>query len=283
MDSKHLEQLLTQQESGFLDFKQEFYKLDTGADEARKREKHELIKDILALATGNPSVAGETAYLVFGASDKTGPDGSRTLRTVNENVRTRESLLQIVNDACAPPLDDLRCEFVSVAAHQLFVITIPASLHVHETTKRLDTPRRTYNKYTVFMRQGDRVQIAAAADRDAMRERKRQRFAESTKAPPVLLGAVVAALIGWIGGSEREAAPDDQVHPPVTCVLTSAFSGLTGALLGAVYREVVRGWYDQHKWHNIPPRLRKPFFFGALAVSGGGSYVMGRILNRKKK
>jgi hypothetical protein len=115
MDSRHLEQLLTQQESGSLDFKQEFYKLDTGADEARKREKHELIKDILALANGNPSVAGETAYLVIGASNKAGPDGRRMLRTVNENVRTRESLLQIINDACAPPLDDVRCEFVSVA------------------------------------------------------------------------------------------------------------------------------------------------------------------------
>jgi len=114
MDSEQLRQLLTQQESATLDFKQEFYHLDTGSGEARKREKHEMIKDILALANGNPSSAGETAFIVVGASDTTDADGNRALFNIHGKVRSREDILKIVNSSCAPPLDDLYCQYVAV-------------------------------------------------------------------------------------------------------------------------------------------------------------------------
>lgn len=35
----------------------------------KKRQRHELIKDILALVNGNANVAGETVYLIIGADD----------------------------------------------------------------------------------------------------------------------------------------------------------------------------------------------------------------------
>ena len=60
------------------------------------------------------------------------------------------------------------------------------------------------------MRQGDRVQIAAAANRDAMRERKQRYFNESNKVSPVLFASGLGALAGGVIEPD-ESAPLHQL------------------------------------------------------------------------
>ena len=70
MDQQHLAQLLLKPEGPSLEFKREFYKNYSEKGEAGKRQRGEFIKDILSLANGDASTAGDTAYLIFGAGDE---------------------------------------------------------------------------------------------------------------------------------------------------------------------------------------------------------------------
>jgi len=284
MDSEQLRQLLTQQESATLDFKQEFYHLDTGSGEARKREKHEMIKDILALTNGNPSGAGETAYLVVGAGDTIDADGNRALYSVNGRVRSREDILKIVNSSCAPPLDDLYCQFVAIDGKQLFVIIIPPSPHVHETTKQLDTPSRTFSEYTVLMRQGESVRIAAAADREAIRDLKRQRLHELSKAPPVLYGAALGGIVGGaVARGIANTPPEEQLPPNVTTVVMGIFAGGLGAMIGIAYKRGAEFWRQVRAMEHIPPRWRKPVFVGIMGGMIAGMHWITKFIPVKKQ
>lgn len=91
MDHKKLLELLHSHEGPSLDFKQEWYKLDSEDIQTKKVQKNELIKDILSLANGNVNVAGETAYLIIGASDSMNEEGDRELLTVTLDKRRSPS------------------------------------------------------------------------------------------------------------------------------------------------------------------------------------------------
>src|SRR5262245_7341851 len=106
MNHDHLQQLLTQKEGPKLDFKQEMYKIDS-KDEAAKRQRDELTKDILALANGNPSYAWEEGYLIIGVSDKLDGDGKRIIHGVVNNNIDEKQISQIVNSACNAKIDNV--------------------------------------------------------------------------------------------------------------------------------------------------------------------------------
>jgi hypothetical protein len=88
MDLNQLRNLLTQDEYGRLEFKREWYKLDSENSETKKRERGELTKDVLSLANGNIIVAGEEAYLIIGADPKIEADGRRATHDVDPNKIT---------------------------------------------------------------------------------------------------------------------------------------------------------------------------------------------------
>lgn len=70
MDAEIVKFLLTQPESAILEFKRRPYNLDSDNAETKKRQRDELIKDILSLANGSPTTVGDKAYLIIGADDK---------------------------------------------------------------------------------------------------------------------------------------------------------------------------------------------------------------------
>jgi hypothetical protein len=158
---------------------------------------------------------------------------------------------------------------------QLFVITIPPSLHVHETTKRLETPSRTYNEYTVFMRQSDSVQIAAAADRDAMRERKQRHFNESNKVSPVLFASGLGMLAGGV------VDPDEGAPPTVAQrIRNGAIGGVLGLWFGVVYRQGVKTWREVEAFEQIPHAWRGPLF---IAYMGAAVVASTRIVRGRRR
>ena len=68
MDIQKAAQYLSQDESPTLEFKQEWY---TDEDKSQaKLKKNEMVRDILSLANGNASTAGQDAYLILGAADQ---------------------------------------------------------------------------------------------------------------------------------------------------------------------------------------------------------------------
>jgi hypothetical protein len=193
MTSDELRALLSQRENLKLDFKREYHLSKTPPPGVNEKDwsrltagqRHELIKDILALTNGNFGMSDEPGYLIIGAEDDKylQPHGTRPLFDVSHLQLTSAGLLQMVNEACYPPLPDILCERIELDGKTLIAITIPPSPHVHETIKPLMcvggvidsltgqlslSKDKPFTARTAFIRRVDGVYPASEADRRAL-------------------------------------------------------------------------------------------------------------------
>jgi hypothetical protein len=277
MDEVRLRSLLTQQEGANLEFKQEFYKLRARTDEGRKREQAELIKDILALANGNANVAGETSYLIVGVGDTRNSDGSREIYGVGGVTLKANELLQMVNGACEPPIEDLECDIIPIDGKNLLVITIPPSPHLHETTADLVTPKRTFTERTVLIRRNESVEVASARDRAAIQTLKTLRLDERKNMPPVLGGMVTGAVVGRLLGEALASQSNDKLQRRVYNALGIIVGGVLGGLVGNSWR----GFLLMRKTIQRTPAHWRPVVLGAGAGSVTGFAVFFSWLLKK--
>jgi hypothetical protein len=247
MDSAKLRTLLYQPESPALDFKQELKIYIEG--KGRNRERDELRRDIISLANGNPRVAGENKYLIIGRADKPNPDGTYELFDIGEKYPTADDLLKLLAQSVYPSLNSISSELVELDGKRLLVITIPPTEYVHETTKELKTPKRTFTEHTVFIRRDESIVIASASDRAALRRAKQKFFDEREDVPPTKFGAGLGALL--LAPITLEKAKKELGYGPAGQLYATILGGLIGALVGSMagngykdYRHVAREWPD---------------------------------------
>lgn len=176
MNENMLRRLLQERENPKIEFKQQFYALNS---EGGNRHWGEFIKDILALSNGNINYATRPGYLIIGASDKIADDGRRTLLSCDAVTIDTSQILSKVNNTYSPPIPDLSLEKITIDNHTLIVITIPSSPYLHETTKKIETKKAPYNEGTVFVRRGDAIANATQEERDAIRREKQRVFSEN--------------------------------------------------------------------------------------------------------
>jgi hypothetical protein len=279
MTREELLNLLAQQEGPTLEFKQQ---LPEFRDEL---QRDEFVKDILSLVNGNVSVVGQSAYLVFGASNVVDVLGQRTRYDVGMVVdpqQFRDRVVQIMGAACKPPISNVLCEVVDMGDARLVVLTLPPSQHLHETTrplkvagKRGAAQPKVYDKHIVFMRVGATTDIAAATDRDAIRERKQRYFNESNKVSPVRFASGFGALVGWVIELDESAPPT-----LIERIQSSAVGGVLGFLFGAVYRDGMKKWRETPAIEQISPTWRDPIF---IAYIGAAAAVSVQIVRRRRK
>lgn len=254
MNREDLQLLLGQEESATLEFKRELYKIEDPNGKIKRRQRDELIKDILSLANGNASAAGKIAYLIIGADDKLNADGSRNLYDVGEWTPSKQAILAIVNSACDPPVE-IECETIELERKRIFVITVPPSPHLHETTRVLETPSRPFTEHVVLTRCDENIRVASARERESILKLKQMHFAEARKAPPVLLGAGVGAVVGgMIIASQMKKTTGSNIGGIVGFVVGAFFSGLLGAALGKTYRDCIEIRSDWRRL-SIPRRI----------------------------
>ncbi|MCB9098370.1 MAG: ATP-binding protein [Anaerolineales bacterium] len=257
METEILRELLTQPETATLEFKRELYKLDGVKAETKKRQKDELIKDILSLANGSPLTVGDKAYLIIGADDELQPDGNRELFDVDPNSLTKKRILQIVNTACHPSLQDIECESVEFEGNRLLVITIWPTPHLHETTRDLVTSKSSFSKHTVFTRHDENIDVASQREREAILKLKQIHTADTRNAPPIRFGAVVGAAAGafTIGGTlyKKGSTRPSSEETIRTLTLGAIVGALPGMYAGWIYNGVVEARYN---WHFLTHRNR---------------------------
>ncbi|MCL4263565.1 MAG: hypothetical protein KJ069_10140 [Anaerolineae bacterium] len=279
MDARKLQQLLSQDEGASLDFKQEFYKIYAGDPEAKERQKHELIKDILSLANGNASVAGETAYLIIGASNEFNAAGNRDLHDTSvSRLPDSVALLGMVNAFCEPPLNELQCHTVDIEGKQLFIIAIPFSPHLHELTKRLQTPSQTYSKYVTLVRHNESVEIASAKERAAILKLKQTKLAEMEN-PPFLVGGIVGFALGFmVGGiAPFQLTEDEDLNREIGPYVGGVVGGVLGQTIGASHHLKYR---FQKKYPDRFLFLERIWF---LTITLGGYILLSLIKESFKK
>jgi hypothetical protein len=175
MTPEDLQRLIAQPEGLKVDFKRDFYKIadaDYSPETPEQKRKDqralqwgELLKDVLSLANGNVNTAAQSGYLIVGVEDE-----SKRIHDVGriDTTLLRKQLIQKIGDIAQPPLADINCETVEQEGKRLLVIIIPPSPYLHETTKDLQTPKRSYPKHTVFIRRGEEIGPASQAERLAI-------------------------------------------------------------------------------------------------------------------
>jgi hypothetical protein len=250
-----LRKLLSEPEGPGLDFKQEL-KLYGDNGKPIPRERDEFIKDILALANGNESVAGAEKFLIFGAADELKPDGTRELYDIAGKTPDPQHILQTVNSACEPNLSSVDCTVVTLESKHLFVITIPPTPYVHETTRELKTPKTTYHEYTVFMRRHEAVCIASTRERETLLAAKEHHFRQINNVNPVVFGAL---LTGWILASMTwpsiESRPNlNLLERVILAFIMFVIGAALGAGLGMATRDAIKmgvGWRRYVWWQRL--------------------------------
>ncbi len=282
MDIEKLAKLLQSQESSTLEFKKEWYKLESEKEETSKRQKNEMIRDILSLANGNVQNVEKSGYLIIGAEDVMNEEGERNLHNVVlDKPVTAERLLKIVNRVCDPPLDTLECKEVIFNDVNLLVIEVPASPHVYEITEKIGTPKRSFDEYTVFIRKGSEISTASSQERVVLKEIKILKFHEKLNAPPVLGGGIVGATIGAIslGAAGRKyISPEDPDKGFIAGSLAGVIlGGSVGASMGSIYKDV-KSAIPEWKRSTVSQKVIS-VFLGTIA--GALLLIINKVVNKK--
>jgi len=161
VDTNKLKLLISQNENAKLEFKEQWY---------HKSQKNEMIKDIIALANGNPQTVGEEAYLIIGVEDKTkNIKGVNLLKSIAE---LEQEVLQNINNYATPPITDISFDdSFNINGKKILVITIPTHNYLVYLSKDLQTKRRTERRNSAFYREGEMISIASP---DIVREFDKQ-------------------------------------------------------------------------------------------------------------
>lgn len=252
MNEKQLRLLLDQQEVSTVDYKREWYKVDKQyAQKTRIHQKGEMIKDILALANGNTSVAGETSYLIIGADDEAFDEqGHRVTYNIlkPESIKD-EYILSVINKIATPSLPDLRCSVEEIDGNRLVVITIPPSSDVHEINQRLKTSKGSFDAYTVFVRHGSRNDTASTKERFAIADLKKLKSTERRHVPPIPFGAAIGAIIGGMLLSRIAGKIERTKESSLAGLFAGIFAGgLSGGMLGNIYHDFRK---TKHDWSRM--------------------------------
>jgi hypothetical protein len=255
MDVKLLKSLLRQKdERDWLDFKRK-WKLFDSTGRLNTVERDELIKDVLGLANGNSTSIRKTKYLIIGADDKRfDENGLRITYNVNYQVPSQSEIARWVNDACSPAVVGIETCHIPIDDKMLYVVIIPPSFELHETTRGLHAKGR-FSKYTTFMRQDEHTVPASERDRETMRQLKLLFRQEIANPPAIRFGAIIGgaiALIFYSAGYQAMKALSGTMKILVDG-LVATMGGIIGAEAGWIFREWNTARYDWRYW----PRRKK--------------------------
>jgi hypothetical protein len=153
-----------------------------------------------------------------------------------------------VNGACTPAVVGIECDSKEIDNNKLYIITIPPTFDLHETTRELNAQGH-HNKHTVFMRQGEHTVPASVRDGVTIQQLKLLHRQEILNPSTIIFGTIVGALIAipfWTAGfnTSRSLAEGQ----PLVWFVGQAFLMLTGGFLGGVmgwtYKEFRSLQYD---------------------------------------
>jgi hypothetical protein len=156
-----------------IDFKEKFYDVNHSDPIIKNKHWNELIKDILALANGNIGTADKKGFLIIGIADKLNSHGTRDVFDIKEIPVTAKQILDKINSISKSQLPDLYVESMLFQEKNIWIIEIPPSPYLYETSKPLVTFTTIYHENSVFIRRKDGIAIASTEEREAILAEKK--------------------------------------------------------------------------------------------------------------
>jgi hypothetical protein len=235
MDEKLLTRLLRERkEQDWFDFKGSL-KLYQADGKLVEKQRDELLKDILGLANGNSHIIRKTKYLVIGAdNDKFDEKGIRILHNVDYKIPEQSDLVKWLNSVASPAVVGLESELIPFQGSNLWVITIPPTFELHETSRELNASGH-FQKHAVFMRRDEHTEPASVREGITIQQLKHIFRQEIANPSSWQIGAIVGGIVGFIVGSAkiREAQ--------ITPAISEGFLQLILIILG-IFFGISIGW-----------------------------------------
>lgn len=152
MNIKEIEQLINSSEKSKLDFKREWYK-------STDKNNHEIIKDFVALANGNPYSVGDDAYLIVGVEEiENGSNILHNISTKIDLIALKKQVLQNLKNYVDPPITEFEISFIEIRAKNILVIKIPQHGYLIKLKKGLHNNR--YRIGDILYRAGESTETA---------------------------------------------------------------------------------------------------------------------------
>jgi F0F1-type ATP synthase assembly protein I len=285
ISEEFIKQLLIRQEGVNLDFKREMYKISfkdykndhINIDEKDRKErikqeikqqKGELIKDILSLANRNVANVADTSYLIVGAANQQDEDENRKLFSITYEIPESKDLLQLINYYCEPSLDNLYCNKITINGKLLWIVTIPPTRYLHETTQELwckrvqgatnnsnnnvENTKPRYSIRTVFIRNGESIQVATMKERITIEEAKENFYKQSNSLNLSIFGFILGILIGSPMGVTN--AKLTNTNPTIGFFVGMVIIGMLGAIIGYnihQIQEIIFSFSSYKTWQKV--------------------------------
>lgn len=259
--------LLGQKEGAKLDFKRKIYKIYNKDRDFRRKQTDELIKDIISISNGDAYTVDEVGYLIFGAGDKFDENGKRKLYDVGNRLPTERDILDWVNSAIDIPLEDIECTQIEIDECNLFIISIPSSLHLRETTRQLETPSGNYSQHITLIRNNESNYPASKKERQVIREAKQRYFASMKQVSAPTVGLILGTLLsGAFYGPNVEKLGLVGIQAKIGTILGLLIGAGLGWLIGTVFKDFID---IKMKWYKFSKRTKFILvLIGAVLILG---------------
>jgi hypothetical protein len=276
MDEKQLRKLLQERnEKAWLEFKGKL-KLYQADGKLVEKQRDELLKDILGLANGNSHTIRQTKYLIIGAEDKDfDAQGMRVLRNIDYKVPSQSDLAKWLQSASSTAVAGLECEMLLFQCVNLYVITIPPTFNLHETTRELITSNNgTFQKHTVFMRQDEHIVPASVQDGIAIQSLKHLYRQEIANPPSSWIGAATGAIAAFFVGKARITFTTNQVTQPISDTAQMIAFIVIGIIVGAEFGWLIKTAREtRYDWRYMTIKQKFFLVIVLLALATGIGFI----------
>lgn len=219
-------------------------------------QRDELLKDILGLANGNSSIIRKTKYLIIGADDKQFDENRvRVLHDVDYKIPNQNELIVWLKNAASPTVVGIESELIPFGEVKLWVITIPPTFDIHETTRELNA-KGHFQKHVVFMRRDEHTEPASAREAATILQLKQIHRQEVTNPSSIWVGMITGAIVSLVVGLLKISISQSSMAVPLWFV-QSFFIVLGiffGFVIGFVSREIKATYFDWkfiERWRKI--------------------------------
>ena len=272
MEEKLLKNLLRERnERDWYEFKGKL-KLYRSDGKLVEQQRDELIKDILGLANGNSRIIRKTKYLIVGAdNEEFDENGMRALHNVDYKIPKQGELAKWLNSAASPAVVGLESEIVPFQGVNLWLITIPPTFDLHETTRELNASGH-FQKHVVFMRRDEHTEPASVREGITIQQLKHVFRQEIANPSASWVGAIAGGVVAFIiGGAKLQEA---QLPPIFTeKIIQWLFMGL-GMFFGANIGWFTREWNEtRYAWRYMTGQKRFLFIVFILIMVGVLYYI----------
>ncbi|MGD2181985.1 NB-ARC domain-containing protein [Lusitaniella coriacea] len=263
MEVNQLKTLLAASENPKLEFKSQWY---CNTDQLDDKGWGEFLKDLITLANGNSGFAGQTGYLVVGASDEDPKIRQQraTFHVANNGMlanlqKLRETTLRKLRETCSPSPADIDLNFIEVEGKHLLIVEVPPPVDAVKLDRDLNTRGMRFKKGTVLIRVGQDVSVADPAEINSLRKEYQNTWIQHQR---VVHNLPQPDYVNFIGRQEELEKLRNLLNPRDR-IWTIVIDGIGGIGKSALALEIAHRYLNEYDFISGEERFQAIIWISA--------------------